>query len=40
MEDAEFITGMGKLESKVVILLDIDSILSSQEIDAVVQTGQ
>ena len=40
MEDSEFIIGMGKLEEKVVILLDIDSILNSQEIEAITQAGQ
>jgi len=38
MEETDFITGMGKLEDKVVILLDIDSILNDAEIEAVIQS--
>ncbi len=38
MEESDFITGMGKLEDKVVILLDIDSVLNGDEIAAVVQS--
>jgi purine-binding chemotaxis protein CheW len=38
MEEADFITGMGKLENKVVILLDIDRVLNGVEMDAVMQT--
>lgn len=37
MEETDFITGMGKLENKVVILLDIDSVLNGDEIEAVIQ---
>jgi len=37
LEEADVITGMGKLESKVVILLDIDRVLSGAEMEAVVQ---
>ena len=39
MEEADFITGMGKLENKVVILLDIDRVMSGPEMDAVVQAA-
>ena len=39
MVATEFITGMGKLEDKVVILLDIDSVLNEDEIEAVVQSA-
>lgn len=37
MEETEYITGMGKLEDKVVILLDIDSVLNGDEIEAIIQ---
>lgn len=39
MEEADFITGMGKLENKVVILLDIDRVMSGPEMDAVMQAA-
>lgn len=39
MEEADFITGMGKLENKVVILLDIDRVMNGPEMDAVVQAA-
>jgi purine-binding chemotaxis protein CheW len=39
MEEADFITGMGKLENKVVILLDIDRVMSGTEMDAVLQAA-
>lgn len=39
MEEADFITGMGKLENKVVILLDIDRVMSGLDIDAVLQAA-
>ncbi len=39
MGETEFITGMGKLEDKVVILLDIDSVLSGEEIEAIIQSA-
>lgn len=39
MEEADFITGMGKLENKVVILLDIDRVMSGTEMDAVMQAA-
>ncbi len=37
MEETEYITGMGKFEDKVVILLDIDSVLNGEEIEAIIQ---
>ena len=40
MEEADFITGMGKLESKVVILLDIDRVLDGVELENLVQQAQ
>ena len=40
MEEADFITGMGKLEDKVVILLDIDRVLDNEELDVVAQSTQ
>ena len=39
MEETEYITGMGKLEDKVVILLDIDSVLNGEEIEAIIQSA-
>lgn len=39
MEEAEFIIGMGKLENKVVILLDIDRVMSGSEMDVVMQAA-
>lgn len=38
MEQTQFVTGMGKLEDKVVILLDIDSVLNAVEIESIIQT--
>lgn len=35
MDEADFITGMGRLGGRVVILLDIDTILEGGELDAV-----
>ena len=40
MDEADFITGMGKLEDKVVILLDIDRVLDNEELDIVAQSTQ
>jgi len=40
MEEADFITGMGKLEDKVVILLDIDRVLSGTDLEAIAQAAQ
>jgi purine-binding chemotaxis protein CheW len=37
--ETDFIIGMGKLESKVVILLDIDKVLKGEEIETVVQAA-
>lgn len=37
--ETDFIIGMGKLESKVVILLDIDKVLKGEEIEAIVQAA-
>ncbi len=39
MDEADFITGMGKLENKVVILLDIDQALNGQELESVIQSA-
>jgi purine-binding chemotaxis protein CheW len=39
MEEADFITGMGKLDNRVVILLDIDRVMSGTEIEAVLQAA-
>jgi purine-binding chemotaxis protein CheW len=39
MEEADFITGMGKLENKVVILLDIDRVLNGVEMEAVLKAS-
>jgi purine-binding chemotaxis protein CheW len=39
VQDAEFITGMGKLGKKVVILLDVDRVLSNDEIEALGQAA-
>ena len=36
MDEMEFITGMGKLGKKVVILLDVDRVLKGEELEAVV----
>jgi purine-binding chemotaxis protein CheW len=35
----EFIQGMGKVDGKFVILLDVDRVLSSEEIASIAQTG-
>jgi purine-binding chemotaxis protein CheW len=40
MEDAEFITGMGKLGKKVVILLDVDRVLTGEEFAAIGQAAK
>jgi len=40
MEEADYITGMGKLENKVVILLDIDRVLQSVDLNNIVQQAQ
>lgn len=40
MEDAEFITGMGKLGKKVVILLDVDRVLTGEEFTAIGQAAK
>nr|MEE4269023.1 chemotaxis protein CheW [Candidatus Krumholzibacteria bacterium] len=40
MEEADFITGMGKLEGKVVILLDIDRVLDGKELEEIAQQAQ
>lgn len=39
MEEADFITGMGKLENKVVILLDIDRVMYGVELEAIIQAA-
>ncbi len=40
MEQADFITGMGKLEDKVVILLDLDSVLNGEELEEIAKATQ
>ncbi len=40
MDEAEYITGMGKLGKKVVILLDADRVLKGEELEAVAQAAQ
>lgn len=40
MEQADFITGMGKLEDKVVILLDLDSVLNGEELAEIAKATQ
>jgi purine-binding chemotaxis protein CheW len=40
MEDAEFIPGMGKLGKKVVILLDVDRVLTGEEFAAIGQAAK
>lgn len=40
MDESASITGMGKLGSKFVILVDIDRVLEGEEFAAVVQTAQ
>ncbi len=39
MGEADFIIGMGKLEKKVVIMLDVDKVLSEEDLDAVAQAA-
>ena len=39
MEEADFITGLGKLEGKVVILLDIDSVLDHEELAGILEAA-
>ncbi len=39
MDESDFITGLGKLENKVVILLDIDRVMNGSELDAVMQAA-
>lgn len=38
MEETDFVTGMGKLDDKVVILLDIDQILSQGELAGILES--
>lgn len=40
MEEAGFVTGMGKLGKKVLILLDSDRVLEGEELTEIVQTVQ
>jgi purine-binding chemotaxis protein CheW len=40
MDEAEYITGMGKLGKKVLILLDVDRVLKGEELAAVAQAAQ
>jgi purine-binding chemotaxis protein CheW len=40
MDEVEYITGMGKLGKKVVILLDADRVLKGEELAAVAQAAQ
>ncbi len=40
MEETDFITGMGKMADKVVILLDIDMVLDAEEMKAIVESAQ
>jgi purine-binding chemotaxis protein CheW len=40
MEETDFVTGMGKLTDKVVILLDIDRVLDAEEMKAIVNSAQ
>jgi len=37
--DTSFVTGVGRLEDRVVLLLDIDRVLSSGELDAIAQAA-
>ena len=37
--DTSFVTGVGRLEDRVVLLLDIDKVLSSGELDAIAQAA-
>jgi purine-binding chemotaxis protein CheW len=38
--EADFILGMGKVEQKVVMLLDVDKVLSGEEVSLVSKVGQ
>ncbi|KMQ50547.1 Positive regulator of CheA protein activity (CheW) [Chitinispirillum alkaliphilum] len=38
--DTEFIMGMGKAAQKVVMLLDVDKVLSKREVETVAQTSE
>jgi len=40
MDEADYITGMGKLGKKVVILLDADRVLKGEELEAMAQVGK
>jgi len=40
MDESEYITGMGKLGKKVLILLDVDRVLKGEELAAVAQAAQ
>lgn len=40
MDEAEYITGMGKLGKKVVILLDVDRVLKGDELEAVAKAAK
>ncbi len=40
MEETDFITGMGKMTDKVVILLDIDRVLDAEEMKAIINSAQ
>lgn len=40
MEEADYIIGMGKLEDKVVILLDINRVMDGEELQNIVQQSQ
>jgi len=40
MEEADYIIGMGKLEDKVVILLDINRVMDGEELQNIVQQNQ
>ena len=39
LEEVDFITGMGKLDNKVVILLDIDRVLDGEKLETVIHTA-
>ncbi len=39
LDETGFVSGMGKLEDRVVVLLDIDHVLSRVEIEAVIQSA-
>ncbi len=38
--DTDFIMGMGKVKEKIIILLDIENVLSSREFEMVKQIGE